>query len=98
MKQNEIILFIIIISGFISFVMTYNIFIQDKLIIDSFEKDILKIRLYNMYENKFNYLHGLYLTDFNPPGPPRRPGGRRDHAGRPGHRARMEPDRQVDPA
>lgn len=42
-------------------IMSYQSFINDKKIIDSFEKDILKIVLFNRYENKFNYLHGLWL-------------------------------------
>jgi len=61
MENKKIIFLIIIISGFFSFIMTYNIYINDKTIIESFEKDILKIRLYNLYINKFDYLHGLYL-------------------------------------
>jgi hypothetical protein len=42
-------------------IISYQSFINDKKIIDSFEKDILKIVLFNRYENKFNYLHGLWL-------------------------------------
>ncbi len=61
--QNKltVLLCLLIISGFFMFFMTYNSFMNDKKIIDSFDKDILRIYLFNRYENKFNYMHGLWL-------------------------------------
>lgn len=63
MKNNKltIILFLLILFGFVSIILSMSSFYKDKSIIDSFEKDVLKIRLFNMYENNFNYLHGIYL-------------------------------------
>lgn len=61
MERKAIILLIICINGIFTSIMTYSIFLQDKAIIDSFDDDLLKISLYNNYENKFDYLHGLFL-------------------------------------
>lgn len=43
------------------FILSYDSFVNDKKIIDKLDKDALKIRLFDMYDNKFDYLHGLWL-------------------------------------
>lgn len=60
-KQFSIILFILVISGFFMFFMSYNSFVSDKKIIDGFDKDVIMISLFNRYVNKFDYLHGFWL-------------------------------------
>lgn len=60
-KQISICLIIMLFSGLVMSYMAYESFISDKKIVDSFKKDVIKIRLFYMYENKFNYLHGLWL-------------------------------------
>lgn len=60
-NKKEIVLLILIISGVFSSVLTISTVINDKNIINNFDNDIIDTTFFNLYLNKFNYMHGIYL-------------------------------------